>query len=77
MYIQFDANKLHVQVICGTMEKYEPSDKIKEVQEKVNLLRGKVEEFMANTMKSSIEEITKLVDEENSKFVEKTKEETK
>ena len=54
MFIHFDKQKMHVQVIVGTEEEYKPSDQVKEIQLKVNSLKEKLELFQKNVIFPSI-----------------------
>ena len=66
MYIQFDKNNVHVQVICGSLETYTLSEKMKEIQTKTAELREKMEKFMAEVVSPGMKEIQEMVDAENS-----------
>lgn len=68
MFIHFDKNKLHVQMIVGSLEEYKPSDKIKEIQAKVTALRTKVEEFQSQVVFPELQALEKEIAEENNKF---------
>jgi hypothetical protein len=68
MFLHFDKNKLHLQLIVGSLEKYEPTDKIREIQAKLDLLRGKLEEFQKTEIFPILTEIEKAVTEENNKL---------
>jgi len=68
MQIIFDANKMHVQVLCGILESYQPSENINGIQQKVAELKLKLEEFQKNVIGPEIGEIQKLISEENKKF---------
>jgi uncharacterized protein YaaR (DUF327 family) len=71
MYIQFDKNKMHVQVLVGILEKYEPSKNIKDIYTKVQQLNEKMEEFNNSILKPEMEKIELLIQEENEKQVKK------
>lgn len=68
MYIQFDPNNLHVQVICGSNESFEPTEEIKSIQDKVNVLSEETKAFTENVYKVKMKEIQDLVESENGKF---------
>lgn len=68
MFIHFDKNKLHIQAIVGSLEEYKPSEKIKEIQAKLDELKLKVEEFQKQVVFPALEDIEKKVTEENNKF---------
>lgn len=83
MFIHFDKNKIHMQVICGSLEEYKPTEDVKELHNKIASLHKKVEEykikldkFMADVVKPEVEEIEKRVEEINSKNII-TEDETK
>jgi len=61
---------MEVQVIVGVLEKYEPSEKIKEIHEKARILREKMSKFMEEVAEPEIISINKAIDEENSKFID-------
>lgn len=71
MFLQFDKDKVHLQVLCGTLEQYKPNKDIKKIQKKVDELAAKLEKFKEEVYLPAAQEITKLVDEENKKAQEK------
>ncbi len=76
MYLQFDPNKMHLQVIVGTLEKYEPNKEIEEIQKLVNSLTEDLMEFRKNIINPKLEEITNRVSEENKRFQESIKDDS-
>ncbi len=68
MFLHFDRNKLHLQIIVGSLEKYEPTDKIKDIQQKLDLLKVKLEEFQKNEIFPILTDIEQAVTEENNKL---------
>lgn len=75
MYLHFDRNKLHLQILCGSLEKYEPSEEIKELAKKLADLNQKVTEFYSKTMEPELKAIEELIAQENTKQMEKSKSE--
>lgn len=67
MYIDFNKHKMHVQVICGTLEEYSPSPEIKEVQEKVETLKKKLAKFQKETVLPELAAIDALIEKINPK----------
>jgi uncharacterized coiled-coil DUF342 family protein len=70
MFILLNEQELHVQVVCGILEDYEPSENIEEINERVSELRDKVNSFRKE-YEPELEEIKKLINEENSKYMNK------
>lgn len=68
MFIHFDKNRMHLQMVVGSLEEYKPSTKIKELQAKVDSLKSKLEKFQAEVVMPELEAIEKAVAEENNKF---------
>lgn len=77
MYLQFDPNKMHLQVVVGTLEEYSPNDEVKEIQELVNKLTEEVREFKSKVVDPQLKEIIQKVDGENKRFQDSVKEELK
>jgi len=73
MYVQFDSSKMHVQVICGSLEEYKPSKNMKVVQEKVSKLQGELRKFKSEVVEPQLIEIQQLIDKENEKQQKKQK----
>lgn len=69
MIIQFDKEKMHIQVLVGVLEEYQPSESIKELQLKVESLKQKISEFYKTEINSELMAIEKIIKEENSKFI--------
>lgn len=67
MHIIFDKQNIHVQVICGTLEKYEPTKEIEDIQTRVNALSEKARKFMEEEFNPELEKIDALVKAENKK----------
>lgn len=67
MIIDFDPKRIHVQVVCGTLEEYKPSEEMKLIQEKVNKLREELKKFQDEKVHPAIAEIEALVKAENTK----------
>lgn len=69
MFIQFNKDLMHVQVVVGVNEKYEPADKVKDIHSKVESLKEKLRKFRAEVVGPELAEIEKLVKEENDKYM--------
>lgn len=67
MIIQFNPEKMHIQIIVGVDEKYEPTKEIKNITKRVETLKQKMTQFMTE-ISPELEDIKKLVDEENKKY---------
>jgi archaellum component FlaC len=70
MHIVFDKHNVHVQVICGSLEEYKPTEEIKEIQAKVAALSEKARKFMEEEFDpevQAIEESVKNINEEHQK----------
>lgn len=73
MYIKFNKNEPHVQLIVGALEEYVPSEKMKYIVEKVQQMK-KTRDLYIENLNIQADEIQKLVDEENTKIQEQIKE---
>jgi hypothetical protein len=71
MFLTFDKEKVHLQVLCGTLESYKPTKDIKSIQKKVDELHAKLDKFKEEVFSPAAKEIKKLVDEENLKAQKK------
>ena len=67
MYIQFDKHNMHVQVICGTLEKYTPKAEHKKIHKKVEALKKKLVKFQSEVIQPKLQEIDELIHEANPK----------
>jgi predicted nuclease with TOPRIM domain len=67
MFVQFDKQKLHLQVICGTLESYSPSEEVKEAQGLLEELKKKLAEFQDSVVFPELKKIEDLVGKLNSK----------
>ena len=77
MIIQFDPNRMHIQVLCGISEKYEPTEKIAAIQSKVEELKVLMSKFRDETLSPKLDEINKLIEAENKKYIPEQKPEQK
>lgn len=68
MFIHFDRNRCHMQVVVGSLEEYKPTEKMKELQDKITQLKTQMEEFQAKVIWPQLQEIEKQIAEENEKF---------
>lgn len=71
MYISFDKNKMHVQVICGILENYEPTENVKAIHKKVEKLKEELHKFQTEKVLPSLKEIEELIEKENKKVTVK------
>jgi hypothetical protein len=69
MIIQFDPSKMHVQVLCGIAEKYEPTESIQDIQKKVEELKLIMMKFRDEVLDPKLAEINKLVEAENKQYI--------
>jgi hypothetical protein len=68
MIIQFDPQRMHLQILCGTKEKYEPNEVVDTIQTKVDALKAEMAKFRDEVLNPGLDEINKLIAEENKKF---------
>lgn len=69
MIIQFDKNKMHVQVLVGVSEKYEPTDAVMDIYNKAEILKKKMDDFYKQEVETELKEIEVLVSEHNAKYI--------
>lgn len=74
MIVNFDPKSLSVHMMCGLGEKYEPTEKHKELNQKVEDLKAKLTEWQLKVVNPAIQDIMKDVDELNASFVDKKEE---
>lgn len=77
MIIKFDKNSLHVQVLCGILEKYEPNDDIQSIYDKVESLKRNIADIQEKIVGPALKEIEDLVAAENRKYIIKKADEKK
>lgn len=65
MLVQFNKEMLHVQIICGTLEEYKPTEEIKDLQKRVESLKKVLDKFQKETVFPALQEIEKVVNEIN------------
>jgi outer membrane murein-binding lipoprotein Lpp len=58
-----------MQILVGVLESYTPSDTVKDLHTKVEDLKQKMNKFMMEVVAPEMEQIQKIVDEENKKFM--------
>lgn len=75
MQLYLNKKTMRIQVICGILEKYEPTKNVKIINSKVTELHKKLIDFQQKTVHLAIKEIEELIKEENSKYIEVKKEE--
>jgi len=71
MIVQFDIKSMNVQVLCGVLEEYTPSDEIKDIHSKVEALKAEMNEFTSKIMNPKLKEINELVESHNKKYIVK------
>lgn len=71
MIVQFDVKSMNVQILCGVLEEYTPSDEIKDIYSKVEALKAEMNEFTSKTMNPKLKEINELVETHNKKYIVK------
>ncbi len=69
MIIQFDTKSMNVQILCGVLEEYTPSDEIKDIHNKVEVLKKEMNEFMSSMVNPKLKEIHGLVEAHNKKYI--------
>ncbi len=70
MYIKLDKQKMEVVVVCGILEKYEPTAEIKAIHKKVTALNEKMNKFMAKTVEPELAGISDMIEAENAKHIQ-------
>jgi hypothetical protein len=68
MIISFDPKTMHVQIVCGISEKFEPNQTHEVIRDKVEELKKAMEKFRDEVLNPGLSEVTALVDEENKRF---------
>jgi hypothetical protein len=68
MIIHFDRNKMTLKILVGAKEKYEPSETVSELSDKVESLRAQLSKFMEEVVSPQLDEIQKVVEQENRKY---------
>ena len=71
MIVQFDVKSMNVQILCGVLEEYTPSDEIKDIYSKVEALKAEMNEFTSKVMNPKLKEINELVETHNKKYIVK------
>jgi hypothetical protein len=71
MIVQFDVKSMNVQILCGVLEEYTPSDEIKDIYSKVETLKAEMNEFTSKVMNPKLKEINELVENHNKKYIVK------
>ena len=74
MYVQFDKNKMHIQIICGTLECYTPSEEMKALQEKLSNLKQKLSDFQETMVFPELKEIEEQINKFNTQQPTKSEE---
>ena len=70
MQIYLNKKTMRIQVICGILEKYEPTEKIESINNKISELHKKLADFQQNVAHPALKEIEDLIKEENDKYVD-------
>ena len=65
MYVHFNKQKLHVQVVVGTEEEYKPTEEIKQISKLVSELNDKVSKFREEQVQPEIAKIEALIKDVN------------
>ena len=71
MIIHFDPKTMHVQVICGISESFQPSEAHETLRAKVEEIKVKMTQFRDEVLNPALDEISAIVDAENKKFAAK------
>ena len=71
MIVNFDPKSMQVHLMCGLGEKFEPTEKHKELQKKVEELRSKMVEWQEKIVNPGLQDIMKDVEELNKSFIDK------
>lgn len=69
MYIHLDKQTMEIKVICGILERYEPTDNVRDICSKVAELKNKMQKFMEEEVEPALISINAKILEENNKYV--------
>lgn len=67
---------MHVQVLCGIAEKYEPTENITLIQKKVEDLKILMTKFRDEVLDPQLAEIQQMIDTENKKYIPENRSKT-
>jgi len=67
--IQFDKNKLHVQVLVGIQENFKPDKETLEIYTRATTLREKLVKLQEKVINPELDAIQELVEKFNKKFI--------
>lgn len=70
MFLKLDRQKMEVVAWCGMVEEYKPTANIKKIYKRVEDLKKKMEDFMAEVT-PELNSIENLLDQENQKYIVK------
>jgi len=73
MVIHFDPKTMHIQVACGILEHYVPTEAITALYQKVSTLKQALEKYQDEYILPELAAIAKAVEEENKKFTDSIK----
>ena len=73
MIIHFDPKTMHVQIICGVLENYQPNSEIEAIHSKVEALKADMAAFRDNVMNPKLSEINQLIDSHNKQHTQVAK----
>jgi hypothetical protein len=68
MIIHFDPKTMHVQVVCGISEKYEPTEAHESILKKVEELKLAMAKFRDEVLTPGLDDVNKIIENENNKF---------
>ena len=67
MFLEFNKQRMHIQIICGTLEEYSPTEEIKEVYERVEKLKAQLAKFQEDVVFPEMKQIDALIENINPK----------
>lgn len=70
MIVTFDTNSMILKVNVGTLEEYKPSEEMKQLQNQVDSLRKKIEEFKNEHLNPEVESIKEKIEAMNKPYIE-------
>lgn len=65
MQIDFNKERMHVQIICGILEEYQPTKEVKEIEKLVADLKEKLVKFQKEVVVPEVQKIQDMVTEFN------------
>lgn len=68
MFIHLDRQRMELQVMGSATEQFVPSEQVKEINELVNMLKEKIEQFTVKEINPLMEQIDAKLSTENERL---------